>query len=194
MNTKKHLPRVSGIESLRRISLSSRALEQHRFLGDIESEREMLCKDLLTEFNISKYAARKILNYQPLHLPAYRDLLKEALSFILKKPEFIPLWQEYHELLYVVHSALGYEYMEIQLMRQVVNSRQCQIIHYICSEFSTKALPVLNEYVSENMIFEKYPIQNNLVLRYADEDSKPYIIINKEFPMKGIFGGAEWKI
>lgn len=190
MNTNKHSPKVKNIEALSRIGVSSRAMEQHRFCGDVEVKREELCLDLLTNSKISKYGARKILSYQPLYLSEYRDLLKAVLSKIIRNADLIPLWQEYHELLYVAHSAFGYELREISLLRQMVESG-C-IFHTVCSNFSSKALCVLNEFVSESMVFEKYPIKNNLILRY-DSENPSYIIINKEHPMEGIFGGAEWK-
>ena len=190
MNTNKHSPKVKNIEALSRIGVSSRAMEQHRFCGDVEIKREELCLDLLTNSKISRYGARKILSYQPLYLSEYRDLLKAALQGSLRNDNLIPLWQEYHELLYVVHSAFGYELQEISLLRQMVEHK-C-VFHTVCSNFSSKALSILNEFVSENMVFERYPIQNHLILRY-DSENPSYIIINKEHPMEGIFGGAEWK-
>lgn len=184
------MSKIQTIESLRKQGLRDRALLQHQKSGKAELERQYFCQDLLMNQSINKYSARKLLSLNPESFSEYRSLLLKVLKKVLKNEELIPLWQEYHELIYVVHSSLGYELQELILL----NNSSGFVSHCLAQNFSNKALLVLNQFVSPDLefcIFESGG--NNLLLRYKERKTNPeYIIINKEEPEKGIFGGCVW--
>jgi hypothetical protein len=140
--------------------------------------------------HINKYSARKLLSFNPESFSQYRSLLLKLLKKVLKHDELIPLWQEYHELIYIAHSSLGYELQDLLLL----NNSSGFVTHCLAQNFSNKAFSVLNQFVNPDLefcIFESGG--NNLLLRYKERKSNPeYIIINKEEPEKGIFGGCIW--
>lgn len=184
------MSKIQTTESLRKLGLRDRALLQHQKLGKTELERQYFCQDLLMNQFINKYSARKLLSFNPESFSEYRSLLLKVLKKVLKSEELIPLWQEYHELIYIVHSSLGYELQDLLLL----NNSSGFVTHCLVQNFSNKAFSILNQFVNPDLefcIFESGG--NNLLLRYKERKSNPeYIIINKEEPEKGIFGGCTW--